>query len=228
MKYLYKEGYNVLPALRKISGPVFVKDNQYDFYIAEKRSAIEKQVVFLECEAQSAYGPIVLFISHETGLSGNFSELAMQLQEDLAIHRIEGNRDWLAACHVCFPSGWWPSEKIGKSFREIHEPVPGMRLDNSFKLAKAMTTGRYERYVWSVVTEPEINFHPRFEKRYLGIYLKVERQIIIGFPEVNAALFVIRQHLYQPDKAELLAACEAMTPQQRQYKGIDLAVLYKV
>ena len=135
----------------------------------------------------------------------------------------------MAYGHVCFASDWRPEEKIGLSFREVHVPVPGMNLAASDRLVHAMIhAGPFERFVWSVVHEPRLNFHPRFPKRRFDpaapcVYLKVERQTTVGFPDLGAALFSFRQHLLGMDDIQipaLIAALERMTPPQRAYKGL--------
>lgn len=78
--------------------------------------------------------------------------------EDFLIHRIDDQKDYLSSVHVCFPSHWYPEDKIGKSFNEIHQPVP-MNLKNSDKLVRAMVNGGiFERFVWSIVYEKNTIF----------------------------------------------------------------------
>ena len=79
----------------------------------------------------------------------NFVELGYAIQEDIAIfHR--SNK--LIALHVSFPSVWKPKEKIGLSFAQIHQPVPGMKnfLKNEDKYVQMMVeaTTPIIRYVW--------------------------------------------------------------------------------
>ena len=54
--------------------------------------------------------------------------------------------------HVSFPSVWEPKEKIGLSFAQIHQPVPGMEnfLKNEDKYVQMMVeaTTPIIRYVW--------------------------------------------------------------------------------
>ena len=123
--------------------------------------------------------------------------LAMQIQEDLAIVRARG-RDWVAAVHACFPSGWRPEEKVGQPFAALHRVVPGMKLDNSAQIVEAMIrSGPFERYAWGVQFEPRMDGHPShpkapFDPTAPRIFVKVERQVTIGFPEHDAALFLMR------------------------------------
>ncbi len=45
-----------------------------------------------------------------------FDALAYQVQEDFAICQIEGDKDHMAAIHVCHANHWAPAEKAGKPF----------------------------------------------------------------------------------------------------------------
>lgn len=102
-----------------------------------------------------------------------------------------------------------------------------MNLNNSFKLATAMVNnGPFQRFVWSVVTENKISFHPdEINKPFDGqLFVKVERQITIPFPEIQAGLFILRQNILLPEEIDYTAlrnACAGMTDAQREYKGIS-------
>lgn len=228
MMHVYKQGYSVLPALQKFNEKFFVKRQEL---IAARQEASKTQKVFFEHNINDeVYRPICEFIADQSEQQiCSFKSLAENLAEDVIIHRIEDRKDWMAAGHVCLPSGWWPEEKIGKPLEEIHKPVPGMR-NNHFKLVEAMiTSGPFLRYVWSVVFEDKFNFHPSLPKKKFNyilnskIYVKVEEQITIGFPEVNAALFILRQNLIQPEEIDysaLYQACINMDDAQKTYKDI--------
>jgi len=241
MYHAYKNGYSVLPQLGKLGQgkPFQVTLYDVDRFLSEKREAIQHQTCFVEdgmtdelykvvCDYIIDTYPIPLF-AHQVRPRDIFGELAMQIQEDLVIHRLSDDRDWMAAGYVCFPSGWNPVDKIGRPLSEIHAPIPGMDLSKSRKLVETMVHhGPFERYVWGPVFEDRINFHPRFEKRKFDpqnpvVYVKVERQITVGFPEHGAALFILRQHLIKNeiDYPALSTSLKTMTEAQREYKGIN-------
>lgn len=234
----YFQGYSVLPKLLPLCGTVLNFPEEHKDVLALKQDALQHQ----QCYFEHDLDPITEFHIceyirwiqgfkfQEEHARSNFQQLGPCLREDIAIHCLDDKRDWLAAAHICFPSGWLPEEKIGKSFHEIHEPIPGMRLNNSRKLVEAMIhSSPYERYVWSVIFEDRINSHPRFPKKKFDptnpvLFVKYERQVIIGFPECSAALFIICQHLIPEDKIHkptLKKALESMTKEQRIYKSID-------
>lgn len=237
MYHAYLEGYSVLPKLKKLTGNIF---QNYDLenFLSEKREAQEKQECFLEHKmSPEIYEAAVAFIlehcPHPLAEPYTFDNLAMQVCEDLIIHRLNETTDWLAATHVCFPSGWRPEENIGKPLIKIHEPVVGMNLKTSRKMIETMVFhGPFERYVWSVLFEPRINGHPRkskkpFDPQNPQIWVRVERQVTWGLPELSAALFVLRQHLIpedELDKPALVRALMEMSPEHREYKGLTSCV----
>lgn len=223
--------YSVLPALQKLTQSPFVKNEKL---VQIRQEAAKKQNVFFEHNiSEEIYKPICEYIADQTSQPINtFQNLAQNLAEDVIIHRIENKKDWMCAGHICLPSGWWPEEKIGKPLKEIHSPIPGMK-DNHFKLVETIiNSGPFLRYVWSVVFENKLNFHPSLPKKTFSpddlVYLKIEEQMTIGFPQIQAALFVLRQNILMPKEIDypiLYLSCKNMTEEQKEYKGISQELL---
>lgn len=230
----YKK-YSTLPNLKKI-GPneVFEKDSSDSARIMEEKSdALANQTYFLEHDNDPIFYKVAaewILKNYPRNLSqSDYLGIAKETEEDFLIHRIKGDRDWLSSAHVCFASHWLPEEKIGKSFEEIHRPVP-MNLKNSRKLAEtAARAGIFERFVWSVVHNDRYNFHPRlpyskFDKVNPVVLVKVERQVTVAFPEHDFCLFILRQYLIpeeQIDKPALANSIENMKPEEKAYKGLS-------
>lgn len=227
--HVYKQEYSVLPALNKFAGSPFVKNAKL---LEERRIASKTQKVFFEHEIDDAiYKPICNYIANQSDQTlKSFSDLAYNLSEDVIIHRIKNDKDWMAAGHICLPSGWNPEEKIGRPLEEIHKPVPGMR-NNHFKLVEAMiNSGPFLRYVWSITFDDSINHHPSLSKKKFNpfgvneIHIKVEEQMTIGFPEIQATLFVLRQNIIKSEEIDytsLYKTCCNMDKQQREYKDVS-------
>ena len=139
----------------------------------------------------------------------------------------------MAATHICCPSSWSPEEKIGETFDQIHEVIPGMSLKNSRKLIEAMTSGVYERSVWGLIYEDELNYHPSikrkvFDKLNPQFWVKVERQIMVGLPKHRSLLFILKQTLIPEKDTELELLHKAlvgMTLEQKKYKSISEDVI---
>lgn len=235
MFHVYKNGYSTLPNLKKLqTHEVFEKNKEDSLLIQkEKKEALQNQKYFFEynnpVEFYEICANFIIENHPDKFKSNNYLDIVKEADEDFLIHRVDGEKDYLSSAHVCFASHWLPEEKIGKSFDEIHQPVP-MNLKNSKKLVWAMINGgMFERFVWSIIYEKRYNFHPRlkhenFDKNKPEVHIKVERQVTVGFPENNFCLFVLRQYLIEEkdvDKKSLIAAIENMTPDQKKYKSLE-------
>lgn len=170
--------------------------------------------------------------------------LACQIPEDLAVMRLEDGRNWLAAAHVCLPSGWAPREKIGKDFNEVHDPVAGFESisKSSDKILRGVVEqGPFYRFGWGLAAGDALNLHPRRPESEgedtnespfariessAGLYLRMERQVLWGLPECQALIFFIRVYLRQcsglsdEERAALRTALEGMNEPTRRYKGV--------
>ena len=230
---VYKKGYSTLPNLKKLTeGEVFERGcSDVDSIMREKDEALRNQHCFMEANHDpSIYETCADWISKNYPrpfVGRDYFDIAREAPEDFLIHRIEGDKDWLSSAHVCFASHWRPEDKIGRSFDEIHQPVP-MNLNNSKKLVHAMIHGGiFERFVWSVVHDERHNFHQRlpyskFDPNNPKVLIKVERQVTVGFSKHNFCLFILRQYLVKNvDKLRLAEVIEAMSDEQKNYKGLS-------
>ncbi|MFT4153430.1 heme-dependent oxidative N-demethylase family protein [Parafilimonas sp.] len=174
-----------------------------------------------------------------------FDALCSQAQEDFAICQLENNKDWLAAIHVCSPNHWSPQQKTGKPFDAVHAPVAGMQktFGHYFKMLQSIVQkGPFTRFAWGIATDNRLNHHPEpppsinktaWEGRQINdaarLFIRTERQNMIGFPEVNAFLFTIRTYFYEADdlndyeKKQLWLAVQSMPPESLAYKGLTNA-----
>jgi len=163
--------------------------------------------------------------------------LASQFQEDLCVVKKDGSSDRLVSVHLCFPNRWAPGDKIGKSFIEIHQPVGRFTEmnPNAANMVKAVLgKAPYVRFAWGLSNDRILDHHPEttrpfcFENDGDNLYVRVERQVLLGLPENNLLLFFIRT--YYEDCRELrhgthtregLAnALASMSPELLAYKGL--------
>jgi dimethylamine monooxygenase subunit A len=183
----------------------------------------------------------------QPAVSDALDALLLQVPEDIAIlKRKPDGDDYLAYLNLCSPSHWAASDKIGKNFYKVHEPVASAE-----KLLKAaphfvdamIKRGPFVRFVWSFVTDTRLNHHPEAPpqwdaKLWKGrsfdsakanpFYFRVERQTVWGFPSLEASLFAIRISFLtgesiknNPTQRDLLiGALLSMTPESRVYKGV--------
>ncbi|WP_315787735.1 DUF3445 domain-containing protein [Fischerella sp. JS2] len=172
--------------------------------------------------------------------------LAAQIQEDITvISRRKNGNNWVSAIHLCYPNHWSAEEKIGKDFATVHVPVAGIEKINRRANAIVNTMIIREpmvRFAWGLSTDTRLNHHPEappnvsvkqwlgrnFNREHPRLYLRIERQVIWGLPECEAALFTIRTyfrdcHVIKKDpqlRYQLSAAIHSMRPESLIYKGL--------
>jgi dimethylamine monooxygenase subunit A len=172
------------------------------------------------------------------GLS--LEELAPRIAEDFVVlHHPLGGVDRSVFVHVCFPSSWRPEHILGKSFLQIHAPVPafGAVERAASSLTEGMVTrGPYVRFVWTISADDFLDHHPEQGTREAWTphtprgFLRVERQATVPLPSERAAIFIIRTYLYgfeeltEQQRATLRSALELMPPEHVRYKGLEAAV----
>jgi len=178
-----------------------------------------------------------------------FDALCLQFECDLAVMLQErGGADHLANIHLCAPTHWAAEQKIGKSFFEIHDPVPHVEKIQSASraLVQAMIhKGPYVRFVWGFATDARLNHHPEpplgwdsdtwngrawnASRQPSPFLLRVERQFTWGIPEVSAGLFGIQVFFIEGsdirrearERELLLSAIQSMSPRSLLYKSIE-------
>ena len=240
---------------------VFQIDEQYEVYRAAKCHGMchKQQHVLREHFDQSTESAIVSWMTHRLSVEhprhlSQFSDhpesldqVAVRIQEDLAVLQIDergGNR--MSYLNVCMPSGWAPEQKIGRPFDAVHAPVPHIdsintKQDSIARLMVNATRGAV-RFAWTITDDAALNHHPGRDRRAehptplpdhpVGEpLLRVERQVIWGFPEQQASLFLIRTYLYRfdtlgsPVRAALAKAVAGMSEASLVYKNMDRALI---
>lgn len=169
--------------------------------------------------------------------------LALQVQCDWAVLELgEDGSNRVSYLHVAMPSGWPPEAKIGQPFDAIHRPVPHIEAINAkqAQIAKLMVnaTRGAVRFAWTVTTDAALDHHPMRDADAPATtpladhpagdpLLRVERQVIWGFPKHRASLFTIRTYLYPladldaPARGALAAAVAGMSEASLRYKNMD-------
>lgn len=172
-----------------------------------------------------------------------FDALSSQVQEDTAICQLRSDKDWMAAIHLCSPNHWDARDKIGKPFDAVHAMVPGMEktVQHYPKMVQSiLNKGPFTRFAWGISTDARLNHHPDpppgvaykyWYGRKIGegdydMFIRVERQSLVGFPDANAFFFAIHTYFYPvndlnaQEKASLCAAVETMSEASQKYKGL--------
>jgi len=165
--------------------------------------------------------------------------LSLSLHEDLAI--VDGRSATLPWLAVCLPSHWAPSDKVGRSFAEVHGPV----ADNATLLAASehlvrlvCQPVRWERFVWTITPHAGLDRHPLRhapvawhrspEALAAQAYWRTEHQTFIPLPSLQQALFTIHvevqplaRAITTPERAAALhAALSTMSDSVLAYRGL--------
>jgi len=172
-----------------------------------------------------------------------FDALAAQVQEDLAVVRRVDGKDWASAIHLCFPYRWTAEEKIGMDFVTMHLPVPGMETFRKPGMVTNMIKfGPFTRFVWELCTDDRLNHHREpppgidpetwrerpFDPQHPRIFLRVEREVLHGFPEQEAGLLAVRISFRSGEEIRrdatlrepLCKTIESMSQEALRYKGL--------
>ena len=182
---------------------------------------------------------------HRIEPATTLDEAMRGLQEDLVVMRRAGVAEAADAAavylHVSFPTGWCPDCACGRSFLDIHAPVPERHAfaaphrrrlaQNLFGVDRRTTV----RFVWTVTPDPRLDrrrcprgLHPTVTASWTDAstaWFRVERQVIVPLSDV-LSVFLIR--VYRHDVRTLTAAqrdvlrrsVAAMDPALAAYKGL--------
>lgn len=192
--------YTTRPIMTKNTGELYNRQPDL-FYLQEKSRELDLLGSELYGETEDAVNnQLVQRAAKFLGLRSTDSirDLAMHFEEDLAI-MYNGK---LSAICFCFPSGWRPAERLGRSLTEIHGPV----ADNqhlvlaSEKLAKTMADpvfGSFRRQVWTVTANPRLSNHPTYRSAELprgirDLYFRLETQTTAPLGDGVTSLFFVR------------------------------------
>lgn len=168
--------------------------------------------------------------------------VALALGEDLVL--VDGRgAGRLELLHVCQPSGWSASDKVGRSFASTHGPVPesdALRARGPELATMIAQRGPLVRYAWGlhrdgarchdphVHAQPDEPVNPSPAEAAAATWFRVERQTTLPVPEVDRGWFLIRvwtaplaEAVTTPARAASLAASlRAMSDEVAAYKGV--------
>jgi hypothetical protein len=168
-----------------------------------------------------------------------------QVQEDLLLLDGDSAAYPLVAGQLCFANRWSLEEKMGRSFLDIHAPVPGfgeqIGRSSNLLLERLKADRPVWRYNWSLVIGGELDLST---KRYAAVqarmppataancgevcYFRTERQTLARLPRTGAVLFAV--HTYRTPLGSLaseptwaqrfLEVLEGTSPALLAYKGV--------
>lgn len=121
---------------------------------------------------------------------------------DFLLLRRTGEEFRLAGGVVCFPSGWDPVGKLGRTVTEIHDAVPGLNEAMAGRIRKFLGGLRpgqvFERENWGLAATGALDLHPSAERPRLQAetpdseaWFRLEEQAFIGLEGGESLLFLI-------------------------------------
>ena len=221
------------PAALTNKAAVLEKHPQRFGWIEERRtlSALQPVLGWMQERVHAEVGPCPFTQSEAPA---GFGELGRWVAEDFVVmQRRRSGEERCALAHVCAPSGWRPETIIGRSFLQIHDPVPefgALRRTSEAVVRALFERGPYVRFVWTLTPDASLDHHPDFHTANWSDaqngYLRVERQISVPFAPEQLSLFLIRTYLYPLEGLEttqrevIRSALEGTSDAVLEYKGL--------
>ena len=235
MIFPVKVPYTVGPDIVKYEGPAF-NANPDPAYLLEKKKE-------LDLHGSHVCGTISNdYLHHLNAFCGfdintSLPQICTQLEEDVAILK-DG---YLHTIGFCFPSGFYPAQKLGLSFFDMHLPVgDGETLRRSSEKVSALISKQdamFRRYVWTLTSLPSLSQLPSYTRptpqSIEDIYFRTETQTTVGIGGDTCLFFVkVNMHPLQevwddPNKRQMIVdSINSMSEAALDYK--NLAVIKRI
>jgi hypothetical protein len=192
MIFPVKVPYTVGPDIAKYEGAAF-NAHPNPAYLSEKK----KELVINGGQICGSINGD--YLHHLNGFCGfdlivSLPEICAQLEEDVAILK-DG---YLQSIGFCFPSGFYPIQKLGLSFFDMHLPVgDGEILRRSSDKVSALISKQdamFRRYVWTLTSLPSLSQLPSYDKpvpqSINDLYFRTETQTTVGVDGEICLFFV--------------------------------------
>ena len=231
MIFPVKVPYTVGPDIVKYVGPAF-NAHPDPQYLSEKKKELEKNGHHICGSVTSDYLP---HLNTFCGFDRNTTlpQICTQLEEDVAILK-DG---FLQSIGFCFPSGFYPTQKLGLSFFDMHLPVgDGETLRRSSDKVSALISKKdtmFRRYVWTLTSLPSLSQLPSYNRpvpqTINDLYFRTETQTTVGVDGQICLFFVkVEMHPLQlvwkdPVKRQLIMeSIHSMSDAVIAYKNLGL------
>jgi hypothetical protein len=229
MIFPVKVPYTVGPDIVKYEGPAF-NMHPNPTYLLEKKKELELHGSHICGSLGNDY------LNHLNAFCGfdantTLPEICVGLEEDVAILK-DGH---LHAIGFCFPSGFYPAQKLGLSFFDMHLPVgDGEILRRSSEKVSALISKQdamFRRYVWTLTSLPSLSQLPSYTKpkpqSIHDLYFRTETQTTVGIGGDICLFFVkVEMHPLQqvwddPEKRRLIIdSVNSMSEAVLNYKNL--------
>jgi len=155
--------------------------------------------------------------------------IGRQVQEDLVLLGDDANATFVGG-HLCFANGWAISDRLGKSFLEVHQRTPMATMPSvemGARFLQMLKQGRtYWRMSWNFKLSAQLDMTTKHKPAYKAefarrapmltpedvgeaVFIRIERQTFTRLPRSKGLLFGI--HTYNSSVAE-----EASDPSRAQ------------
>jgi len=231
---------------------IFLVDGAYEFELGLKRNCLAVDSNYY-CQglagSLAAQREVAALIRHAADIAVA-EDAACPLraagdcvQEDLLILDACQAGLPLIAGHLCFANAWCLDEKMGKSFMEIHGPVPGFETSigpSSEKLLERLKPGRpVSRLNWAVKATGQLDLTSRWNEEVREwneavdsgnagqlCWMRAERQTLSRLEQSQTILFTVRTYTQTIDSLTLeqqrilLGVLRTCPEDMLRYKGI--------
>ena len=231
MIFPVKVPYTVGPDIVKYEGAAF-NAHPNPAYLYEKKKALETNGNHI---CASINNDCLYHLNAYCGfdLNTTLPAICIRLEEDIAILK-DGH---LHTIGFCFPSGFYPAQKLGLSFFDMHLPVgDGETLRRSSEKVSALISKQdamFRRYVWTLTSLPSLSQLPSYDKpvpqSINDLYFRTETQTTVG---VNGGicLFFVKVDMHplhqvwdDPEKRSLIIdSVNSMSDAVLTYKNLHL------
>jgi hypothetical protein len=223
----------------------FERDDELPDYLAAKTRPVRVSGAEPDERLVLAWLNDTMAREHRIEPTAPLDEAVRSLQEDLVIMRRAEKPDAADATaiylHVSVPTGWCPDCACGRSFLDIHAPVPerhAFAASNRRRLAQnlfGVDRRTTVRFVWTVTPDPRLDrrrcprgLHPSVTASWADAttaWFRVERQVIVPLSDA-LSVFLIRVYrhdvrtLTHAQRDLLRRSLAAMDPALAAYKGL--------
>jgi hypothetical protein len=197
MIFPVKVPYTVGPDIAKYEGAAF-NANPDPGYPQEKKKELELHGSHICATISNDY------LHHLNAFCGfdvntTLPEICVKLEEDVAILK-DGH---LHTIGFCFPSGFYPAQKLGLSFFDMHLPVgDGETLRRSSEKVSALISKQdamFRRYVWTLTSLPSLSQLPSYTRptpqSIEDLYFRTETQTTVGIGG-DICLFFVKVNMH--------------------------------
>jgi hypothetical protein len=231
MIFPVKVPYTVGPDIAKYEGAAF-NAHPNPAYLVEKNKELETNGNHICASINNDY------LHHLNAYCGfdlntTLPEICVRLEEDIAILK-DGH---LHTIGFCFPSGFYPAQKLGLSFFDLHLPVGDgetlRRSSEKVALLISKQDAMFRRYVWTLTSLASLSQLPSYNKpvpqSINELYFRTETQTTVGIGGDICLFFVkVEMHPLQQvwddlDKRKIvIESVNSMSEEVLTYKNLHL------